>query len=105
MDKHIINNPRQIVSQSLLGLAQTHPSLHLDPEYRVISLRDVPQQQVTLISGGGSGHEPAHAGMVGQGLLSAAAAGNVFASPNVGQVRRALDLVKTDKGTLIVLMR
>lgn len=43
--------------------------------------------------------------MVGEGLLSASAAGNVFASPNVGQVRRALDLVKSEKGTLIVLMR
>lgn len=105
MDKHIINSPREIVSQSLLGLAQTNPSLHLDPEYRVIALRSVPKNKVSLISGGGSGHEPAHAGMVGEGLLSASAAGNVFASPNVGQVRRALDLVKSEKGTLIVLMR
>ncbi|KAJ9093839.1 hypothetical protein QFC21_006210 [Naganishia friedmannii] len=105
MDKHIINTARTIVPQSLLGLTQTQPTLQLDEEYRVVSLRDVPPRKVALISGGGSGHEPAHAGMVGKGLLSAAAAGNVFASPNVGQVRRALDLVVNEKGTLIVLMR
>ncbi|KAJ9106007.1 hypothetical protein QFC19_003343 [Naganishia cerealis] len=105
MDKHIINEPANTVPQSLLGLAQTHPHIHLDPTYRVIALRDVPARRVALISGGGSGHEPAHAGFVGQGLLSAAAAGNVFASPNVGQVRRALDLVQNEKGTLTVIMR
>ncbi len=51
------------------------------------------------ISGGGSGHEPAHAGFVGQGLLSAAACGNVFASPNVGQIRKAIGRCgDSDKG-------
>lgn len=105
MDKHIINNPRDLVSQSLLGLAQSQPDLQLDKEFRVISRRHASRKQVALISGGGSGHEPAHAGMVGQGLLNASAAGNVFASPNVGQVRRALDLVANERGTLIVLMR
>ncbi|KAJ9115161.1 hypothetical protein QFC24_007072 [Naganishia onofrii] len=99
MDKHVINEPANTVPQSLLGLAQSNPSIHLDRTYRVISLRNVPQDRVALISGGGSGHEPAHAGFVGAGLLSAAAAGNVFASPNVGQVRRALDLVENRKGT------
>jgi dihydroxyacetone kinase len=105
MDKHVINEPANTVPQSLLGLAQSNPSIHLDRTYRVISLRNVPQDRVALISGGGSGHEPAHAGFVGAGLLSAAAAGNVFASPNVGQVRRALDLVENRKGTLTVIMR
>lgn len=61
--------------------------------------------RLVQISGGGSGHEPAHAGFVGQGLLSAAICGNVFASPNVGQIRKAIDLVGNDKGTLAVVMR
>lgn len=105
MDKHIINNPSQTVSQSLLGLAQSNPDVQLDKQFRVISLRNVDSNRVALISGGGSGHEPAHVGFVGQGLLSASAAGNVFASPNVGQVRRALELVQNEKGTLTVIMR
>jgi dihydroxyacetone kinase len=105
MDKHIINEPSHTVPQSLLGLAQSHPHLHLDPQYRVIALRNIPQDRVALISGGGSGHEPAHVGFVGKGLLSASAAGNVFASPNVGQVRRALESVQNGKGTLTVIMR
>lgn len=61
--------------------------------------------RVTLLSGGGSGHEPAHAGFVGPGLLDAAICGNIFASPNVAQIRRGLDLVTTsEKGTLVVVM-
>lgn len=105
MDKHIINSPSHTVSQSLLGLAQSHPHLYLDPQYRVIALRSIPRNRVALISGGGSGHEPAHVGFVGNGLLSASATGNVFASPNVGQVRRALELVQNERGTLTVIMR
>lgn len=60
--------------------------------------------RVTLLSGGGSGHEPSHAGFVGKGLLDAAVCGNIFASPNVAQIRRGLSLVGNDKGTLIVVM-
>ena len=60
--------------------------------------------RVSLLSGGGSGHEPAHAAFVGPGLLDAAVCGNIFASPNVAQVRRGVELVTTEKGTLIVVM-
>jgi len=60
---------------------------------------------VALISGGGSGHEPSHAGFVGKGLLSAAISGNVFASPNVGQIRQAMNLVQNEKGTVAIIMR
>lgn len=61
-------------------------------------------KRVALLSGGGSGHEPAHAGFVGPGLLDAAICGNIFASPNVAQIRRGIDLVTRDKGALIVVM-
>ena len=60
--------------------------------------------RVKLISGGGSGHEPAHAGFVGEGLLDAAVCGNIFASPNVAQIRRGVQLVTGEKGSLIVVM-
>ena len=60
--------------------------------------------RVALLSGGGSGHEPAHAGFVGRGLLDAAICGNIFASPNVAQIRRGIELVTREKGSLIVVM-
>ena len=58
---------------------------------------------MALLSGGGSGHEPAHAGFVGAGLLDAAVCGNIFASPNVAQVRRGIELVTGEKGALLVV--
>lgn len=77
------------------------PNLHI-----VVYLPpDENKPRVALLSGGGSGHEPAHAGFVGAGLLSAAVCGNVFASPNVAQIRRGLDLVspRGGKGALMVV--
>lgn len=62
------------------------------------------ESKVALLSGGGSGHEPAHAAFVGPGLLSAAICGNIFASPNVAQIRRGVELVTREKGSLIVVM-
>src|SRR4051812_19027577 len=70
--KHIINDPRTLVNDALAGLIQLSPSVSLDTESKVIHLSQVPRDRVALISGGGSGHEPSHAGFVGQGLLSAA---------------------------------
>ncbi len=103
--KHVVNDPRNLVNDALAGLVQLSPDLSLDAANRVTYLTRIPQDKVALISGGGSGHEPSHAGFVGQGLLSAAVSGNVFASPNVGQIRRALDLVDNKKGTLAIIMR
>lgn len=114
MDKHIVNDPRSLALESLYGLVLSTPSLSLDEQYRVIT-RSLPtpiSDKVQLISGGGSGHEPSYAGMVGKGLLDAAVCGNVFASPNVGQIRRGIELVsKVDeseqepKGVLMIIMR
>jgi dihydroxyacetone kinase len=118
--KHVLNDPATLVVDSLKGLATLNPEIKLDEAsrggYRV-SFVDVPEKsanyvviyrpnnsRVALLSGGGSGHEPSHAGFVGQGLLDAAVCGNVFASPNVAQIRRGLDLVTKDKGALMVVM-
>jgi triose/dihydroxyacetone kinase / FAD-AMP lyase (cyclizing) len=103
--KHIVNDPRNLVNDALAGLIQLSPALSLDAANRITHLTHVPKDTVAIISGGGSGHEPSHAGFVGQGLLSAAVSGNVFASPNVGQIRRALELVDNEKGILAVIMR
>merc|ERR1712093_717250 len=104
-NKHVVNDPRQLVNESLAGLARLNSKVKVDSEFRVVYRKEVPQDQVAIISGGGSGHEPAHAGFVGDGILTAAVCGNVFASPNVGQVRRAAELVKNNKGTLFVVKR
>lgn len=104
MDKHIVNDPRNLALEAVQGLAQIRPNLQVDPKHRIISRQDE-QSHVGLVSGGGSGHEPSFTGMVGSGMLSTAVAGNIFASPNVGQIRRGIQLASKGKGVLIIIMR
>ncbi|KAI0084466.1 Dak1 domain-containing protein [Irpex rosettiformis] len=101
--KHFLNKPESLVIESLQGVAALNPDLGLDVPNKVLYNAAHDRSKVALICGGGSGHEPAHAGFVGDGILSAAAAGAVFASPNPAQVRRAIDLVESDKGTVIIV--
>ncbi len=70
--------------------------------HKIISRKEK-HNNVALISGGGSGHEPAHAGFVGTGMLDAAVCGDVFASPSQIQVYKALQQVATDKGVLMII--
>ncbi|KAI9639780.1 putative dihydroxyacetone kinase 1 [Dioszegia hungarica] len=102
--KHVLNTPQTLVVDSLKGLVALNPNIKLDEAQRVIYRPTGAEPRVTLLSGGGSGHEPAHAGFVGPGLLDAAICGNIFASPNVAQIRRGIDLVSSPKGSLVVVM-
>ncbi|KAF5249153.1 hypothetical protein FANTH_5529 [Fusarium anthophilum] len=105
--KHFVNDPTHLVSSALHSLTLTNPSLALDPDFKVIYRRPDPnaKAQVSIISGGGSGHEPSFAGMVGQGMLSAAVAGTIFASPSAEQIRTAItSRVDTSKGVLVTVM-
>ena len=61
------------------------------------------ENKVSLISGGGSGHEPAHAGFIGKGMLDAAVCGDVFASPSQIQVYQAIKAIASQKGTLLII--
>ena len=80
--KNLINNPADVVADALRGFAAAHPELRVDHANRVVYRGDAPVAgKVGLISGGGSGHEPLHAGFVGPGMLDAACAGEVFTSP------------------------
>jgi dihydroxyacetone kinase len=92
--KHFLpTSPTHLVTTSLHSLTLTNPGLALDTPNKIIYRRPgygAAQQRVHLISGGGSGHEPSFAGMVGPGLLSAAVAGTIFASPGAEQVRTAI---------------
>lgn len=101
--KKIINNAGDVVRDMLEGYAVAHPSVELLPEWRVIRRRTIDPDKVALVSGGGSGHEPAHAGYVGKGMLDAAVCGDVFASPSQIQVYRAIRSVAGRKGVLLII--
>lgn len=100
--KKLINTAENIVVEMCKGLVLAHPELTFDPAYKIISCKEK-HQNVALISGGGSGHEPAHAGFVGTGMLDAAVCGDVFASPSQIQVYKALQQVASDKGVLMII--
>ena len=80
--KKLVNDPADVVAEALAGMAAAHPELRVDAVHRVVRRADAPVAgRVGVISGGGSGHEPLHAGFVGPGMLDAACAGEVFTSP------------------------
>lgn len=101
--KKIINNPENVVSEMLKGIEISNPDVKYIPELEVISRKNPNKNKVAVISGGGSGHEPAHAGYVGYGMLDAAVAGNVFASPSPDRIIAAIEDVAGDKGVLLVI--
>lgn len=100
--KKLMNGAENIVVEMCKGFVLAHPELAFNESYKIISRKEK-HQNVALISGGGSGHEPAHAGFVGQGMLDAAVCGDVFASPSQIQVYKALQQVATDKGVLMII--
>ncbi|MGW4160111.1 dihydroxyacetone kinase subunit DhaK [Streptomyces sp. NPDC004788] len=100
----LINGPETVVADALRGMAAAHPELSVDVENRVVLRRDAPVPgQVALVSGGGSGHEPLHAGFVGPGMLTAACAGEIFTSPVPDQMVRAATAVDSGAGVLFVV--
>lgn len=101
--KKIINRPETVVTEMCKGLVRTNPDLEFVKKYKVIRKKNLDKNKVSLISGGGSGHEPAHAGFVGKGMLDAAVCGDVFASPSQIQVYQAIKETAGDKGTLLII--
>ncbi len=101
--KKIMNTPETFVYDMCHGLAAAHPELEFVEKYKVVKKKDINDNKVSLISGGGSGHEPAHAGFVGKGMLDAAVCGDVFASPSQVQVYNAIKACATDKGVLLIV--
>jgi dihydroxyacetone kinase-like protein len=103
--KKLINNPNDVVRESLQGMAAAHPDLlkvHFDPYF--IYRADAPiQGKVAVISGGGSGHEPMHGGFVGVGMLDAACPGEVFTSPTPDQMLEAAKMVNSGAGILNIV--
>jgi ATP-dependent dihydroxyacetone kinase len=104
--KKLINDPRNIVQEMLEGYAAINPGLVLLDEENVIlraGLPDPASRAVAVLSGGGSGHEPAHAGYVGPGLLTAAIAGDVFTSPSVDQIHAAIMAAAGPAGAVLIV--
>jgi dihydroxyacetone kinase len=104
--KHFINEKHTIVTDAIDGYLAGQPQLaRLDgyPSIKVVIRRDWDKSKVAIISGGGSGHEPAHAGFVGRGMLTAAVCGEIFASPSVDAVFAAILAVTGPAGCLLIV--
>jgi len=102
--KKLINNPENAVNEMLVGFVKAYPQYVKRLEGLNVIVRSNPKtEKVALVSGGGSGHEPAHAGYVGEGMLDAAVAGEVFTSPTPDQVYEAIKAVDTRKGVLLII--
>ena len=104
--KKIINDPSNVVSEMVDGLVRAYPQYltQIDGTEAVVRTnKDSMKGKVGLVSGGGSGHEPAHAGYVGQGMLSAAVCGQVFTSPTPDQIYEAIKAVDQGQGVFCIV--
>jgi triose/dihydroxyacetone kinase / FAD-AMP lyase (cyclizing) len=104
--KKLINRPDDVVEEMLQGLVVLQPGCARLAGHKALIRADADQtreQQVAILSGGGSGHEPAHAGYIGAGMLSAAVAGEVFTSPSSDTVFAAIKAVAGKPGSLLVV--
>src|SRR4051795_10359685 len=102
--KKLINGAETVLEESLDGFAAAHADiLLLGPERKFVRRRNLKSGKVALISGGGSGHEPLHAGFVGRGMLDAACPGQVFTSPTPDQMTAATSAIDQGSGTLFIV--
>lgn len=102
--KKFINAVEQVEDQMIQGMVKAYPQYLRKLDCGNVVVRaDRKEGKVALISGGGSGHEPAHGGYVGQGMLDAAVAGAVFTSPTPDQVYEGIKAIATDAGVLMVI--
>lgn len=102
--KKLINHVDTVLAESLQGFAAAHADIvTLDPELRFVRRRTLKPGKVGLISGGGSGHEPMHIGLIGHGMLDAACPGQVFTSPTPDQMLAAVQEVDTGAGVLFIV--
>eukprot|EP01032_Pedospumella_encystans_P008873 gene8873-10490_t len=106
MQKKLINSPNRCVEEAIEGVLLSDSNLQRVEGLNILIRKDIAAHKanfVSIISGGGSGHEPAHAGFIGEGMLSGAVLGNVFASPSVASILAAIRIVAGPKGVLIIV--
>ncbi|MGN4729989.1 dihydroxyacetone kinase subunit DhaK [Bacillus cereus group sp. MYBK181-1] len=103
--KKFINSPEEVVRDMIDGMLFAHSDkLQNMPETNIIIRANSPfQGKVAIVSGGGSGHEPAHIGFVGKGMLDAAVMGEIFTSPTPDQILKAIQKVHTGSGVLLIV--
>src|SRR3954466_10062760 len=102
--KKLINDVDDVLAESLDGFAVAHGDIvALGTERKFVRRKDLKRGKVALISGGGSGHEPLHAGFVGRGMLDAACPGQVFTSPTPDQMLAAAEAVDQGAGVLFIV--
>ena len=101
--KKIMNRSETMVPEMCAGIALAYPELEFVKRYKIIKKREQNADKESLISGGGSGHEPAHAGFVGKGMLDAAVCGDIFASPSQIQIYQAIKETAGNAGTLMII--
>lgn len=102
--KKIINSVEQVENEMILGMVKAYPQYVRKLDCGNVVVRSHKKEgKVALISGGGSGHEPAHGGFVGEGMLDAAVAGAVFTSPTPDQIFEGIKAIATDAGVLMVV--
>jgi len=105
--KKFVNDVDTILTEALDGFGRAHAdlvSVHHEPTF-VTRAKPTKKGKVALISGGGSGHEPLHAGFVGKGMLDAACPGTVFTSPTPDQMLAAAEAVENGGGVLFIVTR
>lgn len=104
MMKKIINQPEEVLNEMLDGLVYTHDAMiERRNESGIILNKELKIGRVGLVSGGGSGHEPSHAGFVGQGMLDAAVCGPIFTSPTPDQIFEAIQSVDQGAGVFLII--
>ncbi len=102
--KKLINDVSNVLTESLDGFAAAHADIvSLGAEHKFVRRKVLKPGKVALLSGGGSGHEPLHAGFVGHGMLDAACPGQIFTSPTPDQMTAAADAVDTGAGVLFIV--
>ncbi|KZO91206.1 dihydroxyacetone kinase [Calocera viscosa TUFC12733] len=102
--KHIFHSQQGLVVKGLHGLVSSNPILRVDAANKVVYNSRADPSRVSVVSGGGAGHEPFAAAYVGDGLLTAAVSGEIFASPSTAQITSALSLIPTGKGVLFIIL-
>lgn len=100
---HLYHSPDGLVAKCLRGLISYNPSLSLDEANRVVFDTNHDPSKVSLVSGGGSGHEPAWSGYVGENMLAASVGGDIFASPSTKQILAAIEAVPSNEGCILVV--
>ncbi|KAM5353494.1 hypothetical protein ACJ41O_000144 [Fusarium nematophilum] len=101
--RHLFDSPEGLVNKALRGIISYNTSLRLDETNRVVFDTEHKRSNVSIVSGGGSGHEPAWTGYVGKNMLAASVQGDIFASPSTKQILAAVESVPSDEGTILVI--